>query len=333
MKRIVPFIFLLVIAGCKETKKSETLPMVSDAWQETVEDEGTHPGKQILETECYQCHNPRVSQEKMIAPPMVAIKRHYIDSNTSKEAFTEDLIRWMNDPEQDTKMPGAHKKFGTMPYMPYPEDALAQVAEYLYDNDIEKPDWYDSRYQEEYGKQKGKNKGMGITTKRNQAEYTKTGLGYASAAKSQLGSNLMKAIQEKGTVGAIGFCHAEATQLTDSVSLMHNAVIKRVSDRPRNQNNRANLEELGYINTFKKVLASGGEVEPIVKTVNGEVHFYYPITTNAMCLQCHGTPNEQIEPTTLTSLKKLYPKDLAVGYDVNQVRGIWSITFDENDPN
>jgi hypothetical protein len=26
---------------------------------------------------------------------------------------------------------------------------------------------------------------------------------------------------------------------------------------------------------------------------------------------------------------KLYPKDLAIGYNENEVRGIWSITFDK----
>lgn len=332
MKRIASLLVFLVLVNCRENTKSDPVPIVSDAWQETVQDKDTHPGKRVLETECYQCHNPKASQEAMIAPPMVAIKRHYIDSNTTKETFTEDLIRWMNDPEQETKMPVAHKQFGTMPYMPYPEDALAQVAAYLYDYDIEKPTWYDGRYQEQYGKHKGKNKGMGMAAKRAQARYTKMGLDYASAAKSQLGSNLMKAVQEKGTVGAIGFCHNEATGLTDSVSIMNNAVIKRVSDKPRNPKNKASSEELGYIDSFKKALATGGEVEPIVNTVEGEVHFYYPITTNAMCLQCHGTPDEQIAPATMATLKKLYPKDLAVGYDVNQVRGIWSIVFDENNP-
>lgn len=47
-----------------------------------------------------------------------------------------------------------------------------------------------------------------------------------------------------------------------------------------------------------------------------------------MCLQCHGTP-ENINPEVRVKTLKLYPKDLAVGYSENQVRGIWSITFDK----
>lgn len=46
-----------------------------------------------------------------------------------------------------------------------------------------------------------------------------------------------------------------------------------------------------------------------------------------MCLQCHGKPAEQINPATLKKLSELYPADKAVGYDIDQVRGIWSIQF------
>lgn len=163
-----------------------------------------------------------------------------------------------------------------------------------------------------------------------QKNFTDIGLGYAMATKAQLGKNLMKAIQDKGTVGAIGFCNNNAIKLTDSISVMKNAIIKRVSDKPRNPDNQAKEDELSYITTFKKLMASGGEIKPIVKRNNGEVAFYSPIVTNAMCLQCHGKPNKQIEPATLNALKDLYPSDKAVGYDVNEVRGIWSIHFKED---
>ena len=40
-------------------------------------------------------------------------------------------------------------------------------------------------------------------------------------------------------------------------------------------------------------------------------------------------PNEQIQSETLATLKSLYPSDKAIGYDVNEVRGIWAINFEE----
>ena len=48
-----------------------------------------------------------------------------------------------------------------------------------------------------------------------------------------------------------------------------------------------------------------------------------------MCLQCHGKPNQDIKRPTLNSLANLYPEDKATGYSINQVRGIWSISFDK----
>ncbi|MBT8185955.1 MAG: DUF3365 domain-containing protein, partial [Eudoraea sp.] len=309
---------------CKDTKKSEMLPHQDNSNTEVAESGKNHPGKIILETECYICHNPRASEESMIAPPMIDIKKHYITENTTKEEFTVDLMNWVNDPEQNSKMPGALKKFGIMPYIPYPEDAIAQIAEYLYDYDIEKPDWYDVHYQKQQDRE-----ATDPEQPDSHSRFSKAGMEYANAAKSQLGKNLIRAIGEEGTSGAISFCHTEATKLTDSVSVMKNAIIKRVTDKPRNQANAASKEELGYIKYYKKLIASETAPKPIVKSEKGEVSFYYPITTNAMCLQCHGKPRDEIKESTLATLRQLYPDDRAVGYGQNEVRGLWAINFDE----
>ena len=79
-----------------------------------------------------------------------------------------------------------------------------------------------------------------------------------------------------------------------------------------------------YIAQFKKDLATKQEIKPVVIEKRNQVQFYYPIETNTMCLQCHGT---QIKPEVQKQILKLYPNDLAVGYGENEVRGIWSITF------
>jgi len=333
-------------SGSSETT---SIPNETISTTEVVRSEVNHAGKNIMETECYTCHNPKADQESMLAPPMIAIKEHYIGADTSKEEFTKDLIKWINDPEAETKMPGAQRRFGKMPYMPYPDDVVAQIAEYLYDHDIEKPAWFDAHFKNEHGKgmgqgmgrgngkgmgrgngkRMGKGKGNSQAAKTHQDPYAKIGMQYALAAKGALGKNLMKAIQEKGTLGALEFCNVKALPLTDSIAQLKNAQIKRVSDKPRNLGNTANEEELGYITYFKGIIASGTEPKPILKEENDKVNFYFPITTNAMCLQCHGTPNEQVQPATMAKLQDLYPSDKALGYDTNEVRGIWAITFEK----
>jgi nitrate reductase cytochrome c-type subunit len=113
------------------------------------------------------------------------------------------------------------------------------------------------------------------------------------------------------------------------MSQVHNANIKRVTDKPRNQNNLANFNELKYIEDFKKQWSNAVEIEPVVSEINDKVHVYYPIITNEMCLQCHGKPNQTMTAETLDKIKQLYPEDKAFGYNINEIRGIWSITFNQ----
>lgn len=157
--------------------------------------------------------------------------------------------------------------------------------------------------------------------------YQQLGLNMAFTTKSELGKNLMGVMKEKGTVEALQFCNIKANILTDSMATAHNAKIKRVSDKTRNPNNKANETELKNIEAFKNMLLNNEVIKPIIETVNDSIYFYYPILTNEMCLKCHGTPNIEIDQATLLSLKDLYPTDKAVGYSENQVRGIWSIQF------
>ncbi|PKR79811.1 hypothetical protein CW751_13355 [Brumimicrobium salinarum] len=163
-------------------------------------------------------------------------------------------------------------------------------------------------------------------------KYEDLGFKYATTTKATLGKNLMGAISSGGTEHALSFCNVQAIPLTDSMSREHNATISRVSDKPRNQNNAANAKELEEIEFYKTQIAegkSGKEIQPHVEIKENKVHFYYPIITNEMCLQCHGTKNEEVKPATLAMLSEMYPEDQATGYKTNEVRGIWSIVFEK----
>ena len=41
-------------------------------------------------------------------------------------------------------------------------------------------------------------------------------------------------------------------------------------------------------------------------------------------------PNKDLQPEVLATINNLYPTDKAKGYDVNQVRGIWSVAWESN---
>lgn len=150
----------------------------------------------------------------------------------------------------------------------------------------------------------------------------------ALKTKNILGQNLMQAIKSKGTEHALSFCSMRAIPLTDSMSVSSNASVKRVSDKNRNPNNKANSSELEYINDSKKVLANGQAIKPKLTSIEDKHIGYYPIVTNSMCLQCHGQPKKDIALASLSAINLLYPQDKAIGYKAGELRGIWVVEMD-----
>lgn len=286
--------------------------------------------KELMEKHCYLCHSPVADEmEGRIAPPMVAIKARYIDKEGyNRTEFIKHVTEFVENPTEDKALLyGAVKRFQVMPKQTFPDSAVIKIAAYLFDYKIEEPTWFKEHWQG-HGNDSWKQSGKEFVAKEKEKTFADIGLEYALGTKKVLGKNLMGTIQKEGTEKALAFCNHEAIPLTDSMSVHYNAKIKRVSDKNRNPNNRANEEELIYIEQFKKDLAEKKEVKPIVVEGAEQVHFYYPIETNTMCLQCHGK-SENIKPEVSKKIKELYPNDLAVGYGENEVRGIWSIVFDK----
>lgn len=144
---------------------------------------------------------------------------------------------------------------------------------------------------------------------------------YATATKKLLMKNVGEQMQKGGPESALEFCNIEAMPLTKSMSDKHGLTISRVSDKRRNPKNGANAEELKLIEQYKKQLLAG----ELLKPVRTETHYYEPLVTNAMCLQCHGEPGKNVQPKVAAKIAELYPNDLALGYKENEVRGLISI--------
>ncbi len=163
-------------------------------------------------------------------------------------------------------------------------------------------------------------------------EFREAGIGYAMAVQATLGKTLQGKIKEEGTLGAIEFCNLNALSITDSLSREFGVTISRVTDRPRNPKNRASDQELRYIYAYQEDLAEGHTAEGLVALQDNTIHFYYPIVTNNLCLQCHGTPKAGIAPEVYSKIQELYPQDRAVGYASGELRGLWKVAFPEDKP-
>lgn len=142
----------------------------------------------------------------------------------------------------------------------------------------------------------------------------------AEQTKKNLVGNLTKQISENGAEKALEFCNVNAIPLTQKLEAENGVMVKRVSDKNRYPENAANATELKIIEQFKTQLAKKEELKATME--NGV--FYAPITTNAMCLQCHGSEKE-IKPEVLAKIKSFYPNDKALGYKENELRGLMVI--------
>lgn len=304
---------LMWLLSCSPSTSSEEASSSKQNSKELAE------GFSLLESSCFNCHSPNAGKDSRIAPPMAAVMAHYVSEETSYDEFRSRFVAYIQDPsEENTRMPGAVRKFGVMPKMSFDSTSLERIAYYLYHNEIEAPDWFQEHYKEE--QKRHRRKGNPLVS---DDDYMRYGKRLAMQTKSTFGSQLKQAINERGTTAAVDFCNHRAIELTDSMSVFLDAGIKRVSDQPRNPQNVANSKELEYILSTKEALDRGETPKPLLTAKEEGRIAYYSILTNSMCLQCHGTPKEEIMAETLTALTAKYPEDQAKGYSENELRGIW----------
>ncbi|MCV6631698.1 MAG: DUF3365 domain-containing protein [Flavobacteriaceae bacterium] len=300
MKKKIAFALLLVMVffGCKQ--KNQTYSKKESKGDLAVIAEG----EKLSTQQCALCHNSETAADQRVGPTIAEIKKAYRSSNTTETDFVKAVQTWVEklDPSI-SKMPKAVEKYKLMPKGAYTNDDVAKIAKYWFRSDTE--------------------------AKKQEAPKTpeEKGIAIALGTKKVLGKNLMGTIQKKGTDAALKFCNLKALHLTDSMATKFGATITRVSDKARNPKNKADSTALEIIAAYKSNLAEGKKLEAVVQDKGTEYQFYYPITTNSMCLQCHGVPSKNVKPVVLKNLKALYPADKALGYDVNQLRGIWNITF------
>lgn len=158
-------------------------------------------------------------------------------------------------------------------------------------------------------------------------EYLKKGQQIAMQTQQVLGSTLKEKIAEGGPENAIAFCNLRALPITDSLAKVHDARIRRVTNKTRNGVNRANSEALSLMKSYNDQLAKGEALEGVVYVKDNHIQTYYPIMTAPLCMQCHGNPVTDIKAETMSSILERYPADRAKGYKPGELRGLWSIQF------
>ena len=121
-------------------------------------------GLKLIQEKCYICHSVTAkSHEAIIAPPLVAVKRRYKIKYKTKDDFVMGITNWALDPtEENALMRGAVKQFKVMPKQPFNKEEIIKIATYIYDNELQKPTWFENHFDEEHPNGMGNGQGRGI---------------------------------------------------------------------------------------------------------------------------------------------------------------------------
>lgn len=156
---ITLFVVELLLSSCTYSKKDEKLIEKDSSIASLTENEGL----KLMQQNCYACHSVvSKSHDEIIAPPMAAVKRRYTMSYPNKKEFVEAFTNWVLDPiEENALMRGAVSNFKVMPKQPFNKADIKKIAAYIFDNEVETPEWFEAHFKNEHTKGMGNGNGKG----------------------------------------------------------------------------------------------------------------------------------------------------------------------------
>lgn len=168
------------------------------------------------------------------------------------------------------------------------------------------------------------------TKEKIDSTYITRGNAIAKISFETISGELKAALESGGIEQALRYCNVNAYPITDSLSVANQVSIRRVSNKNRNPRNKADKMEEFLIKGFSNDLNVEKELTARLVLKDDSVIFYKAIIMQPMCLTCHGQPEKELTFQTDSLILTLYPRDKAIGYQVNQVRGLWRIGFKQN---
>ena len=114
-------------------------------------------GKQLFKSNCASCHgiSGGMDMNKRVAPPIIAVRMHYIGTYADKDSFVVAVADWVEKQDADNSlMRGAIRRFNIMPPISISRSDAEKIAAYIYEGDIEKPEGFQQHFEERHGKKK-----------------------------------------------------------------------------------------------------------------------------------------------------------------------------------
>lgn len=145
---------------------------------------------------------------------------------------------------------------------------------------------------------------------------------------SELKQELTSAIKSGGAIAALEACHLKAPKIAQQVSEKSGVKVARTSLKPRNAASAPDAWEEDVLNNFEARKAKGEDVNTLefhaIVEEDGkrEARYMKAIPTAELCLNCHGS---KIQADVMAKITALYPQDKAVGFNVGDLRGAFTV--------
>lgn len=156
------------------------------------------------------------------------------------------------------------------------------------------------------------------------AGYRQAIQAYGGALKQELTS----AIKSGGAIAALDVCHLKAPKIAQQVSEKSGVKVARTSLKPRNAASAPDAWEEEVLNNFEARKAKGEDVNTlefhaiVEEEGKREARYMKAIPTAELCLNCHGS---KLQPEVAEKITALYPQDKAVGFNVGDLRGAFTV--------
>lgn len=112
-------------------------------------------GKELYQTYCSGCHGLTggMDMKQRVAPPIAAVRFHYIDSYPDKTSFVAAVTGWLEKQDVNKSlMRGAIRRFNLMPPITVSKEDAEKIANYIYVGNIEKPEGFDEHVEQQHGR-------------------------------------------------------------------------------------------------------------------------------------------------------------------------------------
>jgi hypothetical protein len=158
------------------------------------------------------------------------------------------------------------------------------------------------------------------------------GIKIALYCQKAISVKLEGAVEREGMQKAMQYCVLRNYSFPDSLEKAEHVQIRRTSDKLRNPLNKPDSIETqlfqAYQYNFKNGISTNSHPPVMEKTY---LLFTAPIVIEGTCLACHGTLGKDISEENYKIIKAAYPKDQAINYKTEELRGMWSIKIDKKE--